>query len=107
MSSRLETLPALASHLGVPEDVLASEVRAYNKAAACQGVPTKDGEGDPFGKVVFPHVVDAEGPFYVSTVAPVVHYTMGGVRIDSEARALNAKGKAVVGLFAAGEVSGG
>jgi fumarate reductase flavoprotein subunit len=32
---------------------------------------------------------------------------MGGLAIDTQARVLNAAGKAIPGLFAAGEVTGG
>ena len=118
MALRCETLADLASHVGAQEDVLAEEIAVYNGAAAAArgreasaseaGVgKSSRGSTDAFGKRVFPHAVDLAGPFYASTVAPVVHYTMGGVRIDSEAQALDAKGKAILGLFAAGEVSGG
>ncbi len=46
---------------------------------------------------------------YVAEVTPVVHYTMGGIEIDSSGRALAAgPGTNVLdGLFAAGEASGG
>lgn len=37
---------------------------------------------------VFPHAIALDGSFYVASVTPVVHYTMGGVAIDDSARAL-------------------
>lgn len=59
----------------------------------------------------------------VSIITPAIHYTMGGIRIDSEARALGPErisetdeaeassrkgpGSPIPGLFAAGEVTGG
>jgi len=43
----------------------------------------------------------------VVQVVPVVHYTMGGIKIDGQARALDGKGRPIPGLYAAGEVSGG
>lgn len=49
----------------------------------------------------------AEGPFYAIKAVPSVHYTMGGIRIDTRARVLRADGKVIPGLYAAGEVTGG
>jgi len=43
----------------------------------------------------------------VGKVTPVVHYTMGGVRIDTQGRVLRTDGTVIEGLFAVGEVSGG
>lgn len=45
-----------------------------------------------------------EGPYYATPMVPVVHHPMGGIRIDRNARVLDANGNAVPGLFAAGEV---
>lgn len=38
---------------------------------------------------------------------PAVHHTMGGIQIDTEYHVLNADGKIIEGLLAAGEVTGG
>ncbi len=49
----------------------------------------------------------------MSIITPAIHYTMGGVRIDGEGRALGEvsgggeKSAPIPGLFAAGEVTGG
>jgi predicted heme/steroid binding protein len=40
-------------------------------------------------------------------MTPVLHYTMGGLEIDHEARVLAPGGAPLPGLFAAGEVAGG
>jgi succinate dehydrogenase/fumarate reductase flavoprotein subunit len=40
-------------------------------------------------------------------MTPVLHYTMGGLEIDTESRVLDKSGKPISGLFAAGEVAGG
>lgn len=63
---------------------------------------------DEFGKTVFPVVFKAEEPLYFSTITPSIHYTMGGLEIDADARVLRqSDGKPIPGLFAAGEVTGG
>jgi cytochrome b involved in lipid metabolism len=45
--------------------------------------------------------------FHVAIMTPVLHYTMGGLEIDPEARVLAPGGVPLPGLFAAGEVAGG
>jgi predicted heme/steroid binding protein len=45
--------------------------------------------------------------FHVAIMTPVLHYTMGGLEIDHEARVLAPGGGPLPGLFAAGEVAGG
>lgn len=48
----------------------------------------------------------SQGKYYVIKAVPSVHHTMGGVRINEKAQALDAKGKVIPGLWAAGEVTG-
>lgn len=48
-----------------------------------------------------------EGTFYIQTVAPAVHHTMGGVKVDNKNRVLDIDGKIIEGLYAAGEIVGG
>ena len=47
------------------------------------------------------------GPYYAVAQWPSVHFCCGGVRIDSQARALDFNGEPIPRLFAAGEVCGG
>lgn len=63
---------------------------------------------DPFGKKFFvntPLSVDDE--FHVAIVRPVVHYTMGGMKVTPDAQAQKESGEIINGLFGAGEVNGG
>jgi flavocytochrome c len=65
---------------------------------------------DAFGKTQFHCVhntlyVDEE--FYVGTVTPVLHYTMGGLSIDIQGQVLGKDGEPIPGLYAVGEVAGG
>ena len=48
-----------------------------------------------------------QAPFYAIEVEPVLHHTMGGIKINSKAEVVNKSGKPVPGLYAAGEVTGG
>ncbi|QGU94550.1 flavocytochrome c [Clostridium bovifaecis] len=45
--------------------------------------------------------------FYAVEVAPAIHHTMGGIKINTEAQIITNSGKAIEGIFAAGEVTGG
>jgi succinate dehydrogenase/fumarate reductase flavoprotein subunit len=45
--------------------------------------------------------------FYVAIITPVIHYCMGGLEIDVDSACIGANGKAIPGLYAAGEVAGG
>jgi len=66
---------------------------------------------DPFKRSYFGHwkLKDPkpESVVYVGRVTPAVHFTMGGVVIDEHARVMDGNGKAIKGLWAAGEVTGG
>ena len=44
---------------------------------------------------------------FVRFQAPSTHHTMGGLRVDVDRRVLDTEGKAIKGLYAAGEVTGG
>ena len=46
-------------------------------------------------------------PYYAVMVAPGIHHTMGGVKINTAAEVLTEAGEAIPGLYAAGEVTGG
>ena len=48
-----------------------------------------------------------QAPFYSIEVEPVLHHTMGGIKINSKAEVVNKSGNPVPGLYAAGEVTGG
>jgi fumarate reductase flavoprotein subunit len=48
-----------------------------------------------------------EAPYYAIVVEPVIHHTMGGIKINSKAEVVDRSGKVIPGLYAAGEVTGG
>mmetsp|Transcript_14460 Transcript_14460/g.31345 ORF Transcript_14460/g.31345 Transcript_14460/m.31345 type:complete len:509 (-) Transcript_14460:702-2228(-) len=100
LMNKVAGVPELAQHMSVDEAVLSEEIAAYNVAVAAGK--------DAFGKKVFKASIHTDTPLYVGVVVPVVHYTMGGVLINSEAQALSAQNEQPIpGLYAAGEVSGG
>ncbi|GMH80576.1 hypothetical protein TL16_g08603, partial [Triparma laevis f. inornata] len=88
---------------GVGEKGLKRTFEQYAKAAV-----SGSGE-DEFGKRVFRNLAGnlKGGKFWVGKVTPVLHYCMGGLRIDVEGNVLGSGGEVLEGLWAAGEVAGG
>ncbi len=95
------TLTDLASAHGMPKGQLEQTVRRYNRAV-------REGGQDPFGKPLVEGAHPMEKPpFYAIRLWPKVHYTPGGVGINSKAQVLNLNNRPIPQLFAAGEVCGG
>lgn len=91
---------------GLPLEAFQSTLREYT-AAAFAGQ-------DEFGKKTFPVRAFSESEMiWVGHITPVIHYTMGGIKIDNTTAVLrrNPAGdgeyQAIAGLYAAGEVTGG
>lgn len=98
--TRVSGISGLAEHLEVGADVIHSTLDMYRDCA-------KNG-ADCYGKTSFPNMPSSdEEIFFVGTVTPVLHYCMGGLRIDGEGHVLNENGQKVEGLYAAGEAAGG
>eukprot|EP00038_Savillea_parva_P021364 m.34421 g.34421 ORF g.34421 m.34421 type:complete len:1215 (+) comp5137_c0_seq2:283-3927(+) len=92
----------VAQAIGVPESTLAATFAEYTRAA-------QNGT-DAFGKVHFNNVQfgPTDGPYHVGWVTPALHYSLGGIAIDTKGRVKRAEGTGVVpGLYAAGEITGG
>ncbi|KAG7194799.1 uncharacterized protein KQ657_004480 [Scheffersomyces spartinae] len=63
---------------------------------------------DEFGKRFFASRIEESGEVYVSFIHHVLHFTMGGIKIDIHGRVLQGDGSSPIeGLYAAGEVAGG
>ena len=93
------TLQELAVKINVNETILAKTVDVYNTYVKAQ----KDPE---FGRKRLALEI-AKSPFYAVEVEPAIHYTMGGIKINTATEVINTSGNVVKGLFAAGEVTGG
>ena len=48
-----------------------------------------------------------DGPFYASKRIPTIHYTMGGMAIDTNAQVTTEDGEPIANLFGCGECTGG
>ena len=89
----------LAKAMGAPEADFAKTMETWNKCVA-------DGKDAEFGRTSFANALDT-APYYAIKIAPGIHHTMGGVKINTEAEVLNTNGAAISGLYAAGEITGG
>lgn len=94
-----ETPEALAQELGIPEDVFAAEVESWNAAVV-------SGNDAAFERTTGMGTL-SDGPWYAIKVSPAVHYTMGGVKINTNTEVLREDDSVIANLYAAGEVTGG
>jgi flavocytochrome c len=91
----------LAKEIGVAPEVLAKTFTDYSAII-------ERNQPDQYGKSIF-----RNGPwkmadeFFVAIIEPIVHYTMGGIKVNERSEVLSPDGTAIRGLWAAGEVAGG
>lgn len=97
------TIAELVKKYEVPVDAkeVASEINSYNVSSS-----------DSFGRTLviqnFGENVTQDTTVFVGEVTPVVHFTMGGAKINTSSEVVGKDGQVVAnGLYAAGEVSGG
>ncbi|MER5393813.1 FAD-dependent oxidoreductase [Saccharopolyspora sp. NPDC002686] len=104
-----DTLPELAALIGAPARNLVRSVERFNELFA-------QGHDEDFlrheslaAKQVDPQLPPVStGPFYAVRMLPAeLVCTHTGLRIDNRARVLDTEGRAVPGLYAAGEAAGG
>ena len=95
---KCDDLKCIADFTKIPYDALTATVKRVSSMAG------KGNDKD------FHHrsgLVDmSQGKYYVIKAVPSVHHTMGGVRINGKAQALDSNGNPIPGLWAAGEVTG-
>ena len=96
---KADTIKEAADFFGIDAAELEKTVAKYNQYA-------KDGKDLEFNKRGKLTPFEAKGPFYIMKSVPAVHHTMGGVKIDENARVINTKGEVIKGLYGAGEVTG-
>jgi len=70
-------------------------------ASNAEGIP------DEFGKVHFPVKFTMSEPLWTAQITPVIHYTMGGIKVNTQTEVIGSNGLVMQNLFAAGECTGG
>lgn len=99
-----DDLRELAGLAGLPADALCATVEAHNKAIESGAM---DGQVPLRGKAGGAMTPIATRPFRAVQACAGITYTMGGIAIDRDARALDAARAPIPGLYAAGSSTGG
>ncbi|WP_288646579.1 FAD-binding protein [uncultured Lactobacillus sp.] len=97
---KADSIEELAKKLHLPVETLKNSVKRYNELA-------HSGKDEDFGKEdnrLFPV---EKGPFYGAWLGGRLLATLDGLRINTNMQVLNEMGRAIPGLYAAGNCSGG
>ena len=98
-----ETYEELAQAMGLEGDAIANFVETMENWNAF----VEAGEDKDFGRSAVSMIDISTAPYYAIKIAPGIHHTMGGIKINTEAQVINTEGEIITGLFAAGETTGG
>ncbi|WP_205408749.1 flavocytochrome c [Enterococcus timonensis] len=94
------TIEELAEKMEMPAANLTATLSTWDQAV-------KNQDDAEFGRTTAMENDLSHGPFYAITIAPGIHYTMGGVKINTKTEVLKTDGSSIPALYAAGEVTGG
>ena len=100
LTVQADTIEGLAEQLGIEPATLAKTLSDWNEIV-------KNQRDTQFGRTTGMNADLSTAPYYAIKIAPGIHHTMGGIKIDTAAQVINTDGKPIPGLFAAGEVTGG
>lgn len=95
-----DSIEALAKEMGVPAEQLKATLDTWNNAV-------KNNKDTEFNRTTGMDNDLSGAPYHAIQIAPGIHYTMGGVKINTNTEVLDKDGKPIPGLFAAGELTGG
>jgi flavocytochrome c len=112
-----ENMGELAKVLNVPVSNIEETFKNYNEVAEKQEKDPENGpyeaygggqSWDTWGKKFFHNLpLSANDSFHVALVTPVIHYCMGGLKIDADAQCLGKDDQVINGLYCGGEAAGG
>ena len=95
-----KTMEELAEKIDLPKETLAKTVDGWNTDVA----EKKDAQ---FNRATAMEHDLSSPNYYAIKIAPGIHYTMGGVKINTNTEVLDKENQPIRGLYAAGEVTGG
>lgn len=99
---KAEDYKQLAEIIGCDEDAITETLEDWQKITADNEDPDFNREGMDTSNSDL-----STAPFYAVQVSPGIHYTMGGVEVNTNSEVLNSESENIPGLYAAGEVTGG
>lgn len=96
-----DSVSGLAQKLNLPASTFISTMQTYESYQA-------SGSDLDYGRRAedMPRPL-TQAPYYAIQVEPVLHHTMGGIKINDKAEVVDKEGNPIPGLYAAGEVTGG
>lgn len=98
---KADSLEDLAKELKLPADELKKTIEKWNK-------DVEEKKDSDFGRKTGMERSLKSGPYFVIKIGPGIHYSMGGVKINSNTEVLHKDtNKPIPGLYAAGELIGG
>jgi len=117
LMKQYDNMGEFAKEYNIPLANIEETFKAYGEIAEKQ---EKDPENGPYeaygggkswdfwGKKFFHNLpLETSDSFHVAIVTPVIHYCMGGMKINADAEAMGAGDKIIGGLYSAGEAAGG
>lgn len=114
---RYETLDELADACGIDKTTLTETIQYFNEQAALGQDPLFGRGQDYYSQnyLAMPRDYEpnkralapvAQAPFYAAEIIPVVLGTMGGIKVNAQAQALDHHDKIIDGLYAQGNNAG-
>ena len=100
LTVQADTIEELAEKLSIDPATLAKTLADWNEIVKSQN-------DTQFGRTTGMDNDLTTPPYYAIQIAPGIHHTMGGVKINTAAEVIDTEGNPIPGLFAAGEVTGG
>ena len=103
LTVQADTYEELAKEMGLEGSAVQNFVATMEtwNAAVASGVDAEFGRNNGMDEDL------ATAPYYAIKIAPGIHHTMGGLKINTDTEVLDTAGNAIPGLFACGEVTGG
>lgn len=95
-----DSIEDLAKALKSDPTTLKSTLDTWNKTVDSKGE-------DEFGRKTGMDKDLSQAPYFAIKVAPGIHHTMGGIKINTLAQVIDKEGNVIPGLYGAGEVTGG
>lgn len=98
---KFERIDKIAEGYDIPAQHFRKTIQQFNEAVFQK-------RDKVFGKPILKEALPLEHPpFYAIRIWPKVHYTVGGISINSNSEVMDLEGQPIRGFFAAGEVTGG
>ncbi len=98
---KFERIDEIAAFYKIPAAALSDTVARFNTYV-------ENRRDEEFGKPILPNAEPLRNPpYFCVRLWPKVHYTMGGILINSKAQVLDLAKRPMKGFYAAGEVTGG